>query len=196
MRLLAAASILTLVIAAPALAQTPTQTPAAPPAATAPATPSDSAEEAAFNAKGEAFGKRMEAMAGEMQAAFTAAAGDQAKAKADLDAIQARYQPEADAFAMELESFGAAQAAQAPEEQRAAITSGIGSAIPIIKGVPAQVRSRSSRRRRKAQRPRRRPRRTSTDPGLTQAAAGPTPPPCPSCPSIRTCSPPFWGSWR
>ena len=35
--------------------------------------------------------------------------------------------------------FGAAQAAQAPEEQRAAITSGIGSAIPIIKGVPAQV---------------------------------------------------------
>ena len=140
MRLLAAVSILTLAVAAPTLAQTPTQTPAAPPAATAPAAPSDSAEEAAFNAKGEAFGKRMEAMAGEMQAAFTAAAGDQAKAKADLDAIQARYQPEADAFATELESFGAAQAAQAPEEQRAAITSGVGSAVPTIKAVPAQVR--------------------------------------------------------
>ena len=95
-RIALAASVV-LAFAAPAFAQ---DAPAAPPAATA-----EADAEAAFEAKGEAFGARMEEMGAEMQAAVTAAGGDQAKATPALDAIVAKYQPEADAFAVELEAF-------------------------------------------------------------------------------------------
>ena len=47
-----------------------------------------------------------------------AAQADKAKAKTDLDAIQARYQPEVDAFAQELQAFAVTQGA--PAEQMAA----------------------------------------------------------------------------
>ena len=43
--------------------------------------------ELAFTYQGEAFGKRMEAMAGEMQAAFTAAAGDLARCGEDTAVV-------------------------------------------------------------------------------------------------------------
>lgn len=121
--------------AAPALAQTP------PPAPAAPAAPAPSAEEAALEAKGEAFGARMEQMAGEMQAALTAAAGDTAKATADIDAIAARYQPEADAFGDEVGAFITAQSASAPAEQQAQMTQMVPVVTAQIKGVPAQVKS-------------------------------------------------------
>jgi len=132
LRIILAASAV-LAFAAPAVAQ---EAPAAPPAAEA----ADPAE-AALEAKGEAFGERMQLMAGEMQAAITAADGDSARAGAALDAIQAQYQPEADAFADELKAFLEAQAANAPtEEERAQAAAGISAAIPVIKGVPAMVR--------------------------------------------------------
>ena len=125
LRLILAASAI-MAFASPVFAQ---DAPAAPPAA-----------EAAFEARGEAFGARMQGMGAEMQAALTAAGTDQAKARTDLDAIVARYQPEADAFAVEFGTFFAAQMAAAPEEQRAAM-SGMAPAITAqIKGVPAMVR--------------------------------------------------------
>lgn len=112
------------------------------PAATAPATQgAQSADEAAFEARAEAFGQTMQAMAGEMSAAITAAGGDAAKQDADLDAIEARYQADVDAFAADLTAFVERQAALAPEEERAGMTAGVAAALPEIRGIPAMVRS-------------------------------------------------------
>jgi hypothetical protein len=134
LRIILAASAV-LAFAAPAFAQ---DAPAAPAAATA-----DTEAQAAFEAKGEAFGARMEAMGGEMQAAITAAAGDQASAATALDVIVAKYQPEADTFATELEAFIASQMASAPEEQRAQMTA-MGPVISAqVKGAPAQMRAQA-----------------------------------------------------
>ncbi|QYF86756.1 hypothetical protein [Brevundimonas sp. PAMC22021] len=140
MRLLAAVSILALAVAAPALAQTDAQTPASPPAAATPAQPA-TLDPAQLQAKGEAFGARIQAMITEMQAARTAAGSDTARAKTDLDAIQARYQPEADAFATELETFVAAQASQIPDDQRAGFTTGMAQAVSAVRGAPAEARA-------------------------------------------------------
>ena len=76
-------------------------------------------EEAAFEAKAEAFQQAMGAMQGEMQTALTAAGPDQAKANADMDAIAARYQPQADAFATELDAFITSQLSVMPPEAQA-----------------------------------------------------------------------------
>lgn len=133
LRIILAASA-ALAFAAPALAQ---DAPTAPPAAAAEAV--DPAE-AALEARGEAFGERMEAMAAEMQAAITAAAGDQARASAALDAIVAQYQPEADAFADELKVFFDTKAASAPEAEKAELTTAATTVVPMIKGLPTMVR--------------------------------------------------------
>ena len=133
-RIALAASVV-LAFAAPAFAQ---DAPAAPPAATA-----EADAEAAFEAKGEAFGARMEEMGAEMQAAVTAAGGDQAKATPALDAIVAKYQPEADAFAVELEAFIASQMVNVPEEQRAQMAA-MGPMISAqVKGAPGQARDQA-----------------------------------------------------
>ncbi|MGV9008082.1 translation initiation factor IF-2 [Brevundimonas sp.] len=117
--------------AAPAFAQTPPPAPVAPAAA--------SPDEAAFQAKAQAFSALMEQMGTEMQAALTAAAGDSAKANTDMDAIAARYQPEADTFASEVEAFMATQATTAEERAQMAA---MGPAITAqIKGAPAMVKS-------------------------------------------------------
>ena len=130
-RAVLAASVV-LAFAAPALAQEAPPAPAAAPAA-------DPAE-AAFEAEAEAFQARMETMGAEMQAAMTAAGGDSAKANTDLDAIVARYQPEADAFAASFEAFFAIKLAEAPEEQRGQMTQ-IGPMVSgQIKGAPAMVK--------------------------------------------------------
>lgn len=135
LRVLAAAAVLAFAAPAVAVAQ---QAPAAPPAA--PAADASADAEAAFEAKAEAFGERIEEMRREMQAAVTAAGGDQAKADADLDAIEAKYQPEADAFAAELIAFINSQMEVMPEEQRAQAAA-MGPMIEAqIKGATAQVR--------------------------------------------------------
>ena len=83
----------------------------------------------------------MQRMAEEMQAAITAAAGDAARQDADLDAIEVRYQPEIDAFAGALQTFVNAQAAAAPESERAGMTAGIAAALPQIRAIPQQIRA-------------------------------------------------------
>lgn len=118
---LAAAALLALAL--PAAAQeAPAPPPAAPAELSAEAEAAIAEAEAAFEAKGEAFGAVMEAMFEEMQTAVSDADGDRAKAEADLDAIVARYQPQADAFADELDAFLAAQLPLMPEEARAEMT--------------------------------------------------------------------------
>jgi hypothetical protein len=130
-RIILAASAV-LAFAAPALAQ---DAPVAPPVAAA-ADPL----EAALEAKGEAFGARMEAMGAEMQAAITAAAGDRAAADAALDAIVARYQPEADAFSAELKAFFDARTAAGTEEEKVQMAAAAAAVVPMIQGLPAMVR--------------------------------------------------------
>lgn len=136
-------AIAVLAFAAPAFAQTAPAPAPAPQAAPAPADADDaeSPDEAEFEAKAEAFGERMKGMMEEMKAASAAAGADTAKKTTDLDAIQARYQPEADAFATDLEAFIRSQAAAAPEDQRAGMEAGIQQALPQIRGVPAMVRA-------------------------------------------------------
>jgi len=128
---LAAAAALAL--AGPVLAQD------APPAAPAPAAVADPAE-AAFQLKAEAFGARIETMAAEMREATLASDGDATRARSALDVIAARYQPEADAFAVELEAFVAGRMATATEEQRASMIQ-VGPMLAAqIRGAPAQAR--------------------------------------------------------
>lgn len=106
---LAAAAVLAL--ATPVVAQ---DAPAADPAVAAAAQ-----AEAAFLARTEAFQQAMGTMQGEMQTALTAAGADQVKANADMDAIAARYQPQADAFAAELDAFITSQLPVMPPEAQA-----------------------------------------------------------------------------
>ncbi len=128
---LAAAAVLAL--ATPVFAQ---DAPAADPAATA-----SSQEEAAFEAKAEAFQQAMGTMQGEMQTALTAAGADQVKANADLDAIAARYQPQADAFADELDAFIASQLPIMPPEAQAQMVQ-MGPMIRgQITGAPATIKA-------------------------------------------------------
>lgn len=130
--LFSAAAVAVLALTTPAFAAGQAAAPApAPQAAPAPAQESDSPEEAAFEAKGEAFGERMEAMAEEMQAAATQA--DKAKAKTDLDAIQARNQADADTFADEFLAFVVSQGAPADQ---------MGAAAQQIKAYPAMIRAK------------------------------------------------------
>lgn len=130
-RLILAASA-ALTFATPVLAQ---DAPAAQPTAEAGAD-----AEAAFQAKGEAFGARMDAMNAEMRTAVTEAAGDRAKAGAALDVIVEKYQPEADAFADELIAFIDSQMANVPEEQRAQMTTMAPVIAAQVKGAPDQAR--------------------------------------------------------
>lgn len=109
------------------------------PAAEAPAAPAPG--EAEFQAAAMAFGTRVQAMGEEMQAAVTAAAGDAAKQDADLDAVEAKYQPDIDAFVTALETFVQQQAAAAPESERAEMLSELAEAGPQIRAVPGQVRA-------------------------------------------------------
>ena len=127
------AAVAALAIAAPAFAQDAAPAPQAPAAAAPEAPPTP--EEAAFEAKGEAFGQRIEAMVTEMQTA--AAQSDKAKAKTDLDGIQARYQPEVDAFATEFETFVTAQTAASGQDASVQIAA----VAQQIKTIPAQARA-------------------------------------------------------
>lgn len=123
-----------LAFAAPAFAQ---EAPAAPPAAPA----IDAGAQAAFEARGHAFEAAVETMTREMQAAATAAAGDTAKANSDLDAIAARYQPQADAFADELEAFLATQLPSMPAEAQAQMAQ-MGPMLRAgITGIPATTKA-------------------------------------------------------
>ena len=112
-------------------------------AQTAPATPAETPApgEAAFEATAEAFGARMEAMQAEMQTAVADAGGDAARQAASLDAIEARYQPDADAFATAFETFMNQQMAAAPETERAGMLAGLTQALPQLRSVPRLVRT-------------------------------------------------------
>jgi len=126
-------AVAALALPGPALVQ---EAPPAPAGAVAPADPA----EAAFQLRAEAFGARIETMVAEMREATLTADGDQARTRLALDAIATRYQPEADAFAVELETVMAGRLAAATEEQRVQLAP-VGPMLSAqIRGVPAQAR--------------------------------------------------------
>jgi len=131
---------LILAVCAAVTLATPTLAAAMPTQTAAPAPTNALAD---LQAKAAAFQTRMEGMEAEMKTAVTAAAGDETRATADLDAIVARYQPEADAFAREVASVIEAQAAIAPEEQRAAMAQASAAASSQLSGIPAMTRAQA-----------------------------------------------------
>ena len=133
-RMILAASAV-LAFGAPAFAQ---DAPVAPPAAPA----VDAEAQAAFEARGEAFEAAIEAMTREMQVAATAAGGDTAKANADLDAIAVRYQPQADAFADDLDGFLASQLPSMPAEAQAQMAQMGPMLRARITGIPAETKAK------------------------------------------------------
>lgn len=124
-RILAAVAVLAM--AAPAFAQTA-------PAPTTPAAPAAAPTEADLQTAGEAFGADMQAMSAELTAAKTAAGTDTAKASAEADAIVAKYQPKADAFATLVSAFVATQ--PLPPGAQAQIDAG----LATIRDTPNKVR--------------------------------------------------------
>jgi hypothetical protein len=117
------------------LAQTAPTAPNAQPAG--PAQPELTEDE--IDAQGEAFGEAIEAMVEEMREAVETAGGV-AQAKVQLDAIQARYQPAADAFADTLTKFIDQQVAVLPAEARAGMEQARG-AVGIVRGAPGMART-------------------------------------------------------
>lgn len=135
--LLVASAILAFAAPAAALAQT---APATPPPATAAQAPTP--EQIALEAKANAFKARMETMAGEMRTVITASGGDQASANSQLDAIAARYQPEADAFAAEVVALINAEAAKSTDEaEKAQMLAAAPQVQTAIGSIPAQIRA-------------------------------------------------------
>jgi hypothetical protein len=136
LRLVLAATA-TLAFAAPVFAQE------APAAAPAPAeAPAKSAAEVEMEAKAQAFEARMAQLQPELEAAITASGGDQTKGMADVDAILARYQPEIEGFAAQLEAFIDSEiAATTDESKRQQMTAARAQVGPALRGIPAQIRA-------------------------------------------------------
>ena len=80
-------------------------------------------------------------MQGEMQTALTAAGADQARANADLDAIAVRYQPQAEAFATELDAFITSQMPVMPPEAQAQMAQMGPMLRAQITGAPATIKA-------------------------------------------------------
>jgi hypothetical protein len=123
-----------LMVVSPALAQ---ETAAPPPASDA------ASAEAAFEARAEAFEGRIRQMGEEMGVAIADAGPDLAKRDADLDAIEARYQPEIDAFVSDLEAFVGPQFATLPADQQAGARTGFEAGMAQIRGLPAMMRAQA-----------------------------------------------------
>ena len=135
---LAAAVAALTVCAAPAFAQD--AQPAPPAAAPAPArTPSP--EEAAFEARGEAFHAEAERMKAELDAVIEDPVLDAETKKTRTDAIITRYEPAFNAFADDLGAFFRAFA-EKPEnaEKKTEILAAAEAAPAQIRAIPAQIR--------------------------------------------------------
>ena len=134
LRLVLAAAA-TLAFAAPAFAQEA----AAPAPAAAPA---KSAAELEMEAKAQAFEARMGQLQPELEAAIMASGGDQTKGMADVDAVLARYQPDIEGFATQLEAFIDGEIATTTDEaKRQEMTAARAQVGPALRGIPAQIRA-------------------------------------------------------
>lgn len=137
LRLILAATA-SLALAAPAFAQDAPATP--PPPATS--KEAKSPDVLAFETRSEAFGARLDQFQTELEAAISAAGGDQAKGMAEIEIIIARYEPEIDAFVPELEAFFDSQIAVAANDaEREALTTAKTSNSTGLRGMANHVRT-------------------------------------------------------
>ena len=106
------------------------------------AAPAAPISEADFEVLANAFNGRMQALQTEVQGAVTAAAGDTTKLSADVDVITARYAPEIDTFAGQVESFLDGQIAAATDEaQRQQLTAARQQAGAGLRSIPQQLKA-------------------------------------------------------
>ncbi|WP_428151405.1 hypothetical protein [Brevundimonas sp.] len=147
--------IATLSVAAPARAQD-AAAPATPAEAattaepTAPAEPAAEAveetvspEEAAFNQRAAALGQRVLAVDTQMKDAARLAALDPDAAKAELDALQAGFQAEMDAFIQDFFSFAAQKLVTLPEDEQAVLRTNVENRAGELVALPQAMRSRA-----------------------------------------------------
>ena len=120
---------------------------ASPAAATLAAPPAVQGAEAALteadlDAASDAFEARMEAMGAELETVVSANMGDTARLDAEVSAVLARYSPDIEAFASQLQTFLTQQAAAAETPQEAqALNSAATAAGAAIRSIPGQVRA-------------------------------------------------------
>lgn len=130
---LALAAVAALALASPASAAL--AAPAAVQGAEAPT-------EADLDAASDAFEARMEAMGAELETVVEANMGDAVRRDAEVNAVLARYSPDIEAFASQLQAFLVQQAAVAETPQEAqALNSAATSAGAAIRSIPGQVRA-------------------------------------------------------
>ena len=130
---LALAAVATLALASPAAAAL-----AAPPAVQG----AEALTEADLDAASDAFEARMEAMGAELETVVSANMGDAARVDAEVSAVLARYSPDIEAFATQLQTFLTQQAAAAETPQEAqALNSAATTAAAAIRSIPGQVRA-------------------------------------------------------
>lgn len=172
MRLLTPIAAALMLAATPAavLAQEAAQDVAPPSGAPGEAAQADSPEEAALEAKGEAFEAQMNQMSAELEAIVGDPTKDAATATAEADAVVDRYAPGMTAFAAEVEAFLKAEADK-PEnaDKKDEMVAAGAQAAAAISAIPDQVRA--GVRRGIAER----------DAALTTTPA-PTPAPAPAAP--------------
>ena len=66
---------------------------------------------------------------------------DAAKKKTDLDAIQAKYQPEVDAFVDAVQAFADKEIAAAPADKKAQMQAELDQGLPQMRNLPAMMRA-------------------------------------------------------
>lgn len=140
MRLLSSvAAAAVLAVAAPALAQEAAPAPQAPAAAPAEA---KSPEEAALEAKGEAFEAQMEQMNTELEAVVQDQNKDATTKTAEANAVIDRYAPGMTTFADEVEAFLKAES-EKPEnaEKKSELLAASTQASAAIRSIPEQIRA-------------------------------------------------------
>ena len=138
---------------------------AAPPSgAPGEAAAAETPEEAALEAKGEAFEAQMDQMAAELEAIVADQSKDAATATAEADAVVDRYQPGMAAFGAEVEAYLKAEADK-PEnaDKKDEMVAAGAQAGAAIAGLPEQIR-------------------TGVRQAIAERAAAPMPAPAPTTP--------------
>ena len=131
-----------LALTTPSWAQDPASVPApAQTAPNAPAEPELSPEVQALQAEAQAFETAVTTMSAELATALEAAGDDEARARADSDAVIAKYQPDIDAFAAKVEAAATAEAAGlADETARSAKQAEAAQAGTMLRGLGPMIR--------------------------------------------------------
>jgi|GEM_PF-5210827 len=102
-----------------------------------------SPEEAAFNERSAALGRRVLAVDAEMKDAARLTALSPDAAKAELDAIQTRFQAEIDAFIQDFFALAAQKFMSLPEAERATLRTNVENTAGQLQSLPQAMRDRA-----------------------------------------------------